>query len=208
MSRMGTFLLAGWFCAVGAGAQAASVQPVSGGGERIESGVVHTLYGKAEKYRIRLLPITSFPNVPLPVAAQLDQRGCMIPQSFEAQGPENVIHGDFRAAGSSDWAVLCSVRGRTTLYVFFAGRFATPIALRSQADTAWLGADPGRKTYGSAWGIAVRPLSEMEESPELQVPPDLDHEAIDDARLERWVTIRYYDRGKWTVLNPGKQGEP
>jgi hypothetical protein len=202
-----TALLVTALLAVPSFAFGVSATPSAGSSERVESGAVRTAGGKIEHYRIRLLPLASFPSLPAPVVAQLNQRGCMIPQSFEAEGPENVIHGAFRAANSSDWAALCSVRGYTTLYVFFSGQFASPIVLRSQRDTAWLGAEPGSNLYGSSWGIATRPLEELQESPELQVPSDLDHDAIDDGRLEQSVTIRYYEAGKWIVLNSGGQGD-
>jgi len=169
--------------------------------ERIESGEVHAANGEAIAYRIRLLPIASFPDLPTPVAAELGRRQCMIPQSFEARQPENVIHGSFHATGSGDWAALCSSAGSTTLYVFFAGEFESPVALRSQPDFAWLGREPGSSVSGSSWGIAVRSAAELRASPELRHAATIDHDAIDDARLERSTTVRYYRAGKWIALN-------
>jgi hypothetical protein len=125
----------------------------------------------------------------------------MIPQSFEAKQPENVIHGAFRAPGSSDWAVLCSFAGTTTLYVFFAGEFDLPIRLRSQPDSAWLGAEPGSSISGSSWGIAVRSAAELRASRQLHHAAPIDHDAIDDARLERSFVVHYYQAGKWMNLN-------
>jgi hypothetical protein len=171
--------------------------------ERIESGQVPSPGGDNIAYRIRLLPITSFPDLPAPVAAELSRRECMIPQSFEAKQPENVIHGSFRAPGSSDWAALCSSREVTTLYVFFASQSASPIALRSQPDSAWLGAEPGSSVFGSSWGIAVRTSVELRASPELRRGLSIDHDAIDDARLERSLTIHYFQAGRWIDLNRG-----
>lgn len=187
-------------------AAAAAQNPASsiyapGDSEQVETGTVHAPTG-IESYRIRLLPIASFPQLPSGVAGTLRQRGCMIPQSFEAEAPENVIQGSFRAAGSQDWAALCSVRGNTTLLVFFQGEYAHPFELRSQPDTQWLGAEPGSSVFGSAWGISTRSLSDLRESPLLQKPPVLDHDAIDDARLEKSDTIRYHFNGQWLILNP------
>ncbi len=175
--------------------------------ERIESGELHTTAGDTLVYRIRLLPLASFPDLPAPVVDQLSRRQCMIPQSFEAQQPENVIHGAFRAPGSSDWAALCSVAGATTLYVFFGGQFDLPIALRSQPDTAWLGAEPGSSVFGSSWGIAVRSAAEMRASPQLRHQAAIDHDAMDDARLEHSVVVHYYEAGKWLNLNPGDSSD-
>ena len=67
--------------------------------------------GKTSPYLIRRLPVNSFPDLPDAVAETLTQRGCLIPQTYQAHRPENVIHASFDRAGSSDWAVLCSTHG-------------------------------------------------------------------------------------------------
>jgi len=181
----------------------ALIQTTAENAEHIESGSVLSSDGKPVTYRIRLLPISSFPNLPAPVAAELKRRGCMIPQSFEAKEPENVIHGAFRAPGSSDWAALCSFEETTTLYVFFAGQPESPVALRSQPDSAWLGGEPGSDVSGSAWGISVRTAAELRSTPALRRGVTIDHDAIDDARLERSLAIHYFESGHWTNLHGG-----
>ena len=168
--------------------------------ERVESGSMVSADGKPVAYRIRLLPVSSFPDLPPAVATELNRRGCMIPQSFEAKQPENVIHGAFRAAGSSDWAALCSSQETTTLYVFIAGQRESPIALRSQADSEWLGAEPGSSVLGSAWGIAARSAADLRATPGLRRGLAIDHDAIDDARLERSLVIHYFEAGRWMNL--------
>lgn len=170
--------------------------------ERIETGRVTVAPGDTVEYRIRLLPLASFPALPAAVAAQLSRRSCMIPQSFEAQEPENVIHGAFRGPGSDDWAALCSVSGTTTLYVFVAGQYDDPLALRSQPDTAWLSAEPGSSVFSSAWGITLRRSTELRAYPEFR-RLHADHDGIEDARLERSSTIHYCDDGKWMVIDAG-----
>ena len=168
--------------------------------ERVERGTVPGPGGVAESYQIRLLPVDSFPELPPEMASELKRRGCMIPQSFEAQQPENVIEGAFRAPGSSDWAALCSVNGVTTLYVFFAGQADAPIGLRSQPDTAWLGAEPGSDIFGSAWGINVRTAEDLSESRQLRGEARFDHDGIEDAHLEHAATVHYWQSGQWLVL--------
>lgn len=172
----------------------------STGGERVETGSFRSADGHEESYRIRLLPVSSFPQLPAAAAAQLDRMRCMIPQTFEAKQPENVIEGAFRASGSSDWAALCSVDGNTTLYVFFAGHYDAPEAVRAQADTLWLGAEPGSRIYGSAWGIAVQRAADLRASRWLHAAAEFDHDAIQDERLERSATVRYWREGSWLVL--------
>ena len=75
-----------------------------------------------------------------------------------------------------------------------------PTALRSQPDTAWLGADPGESVLGSAWGIALRNAGQLRASPELRHMLTIDHDAIDDARLERTLAIHYYEGSKWLTV--------
>lgn len=168
--------------------------------ERIERGEVQSAASEVVRYRIRLLPVASFPDLPAAVGEQLSRRQCMIPQTFEAEAPENVIHGSFRAPGSDDWAALCSVDGSTTLYVFLSGQFDAPIALRSQPDTAWLGAEPGASVFGSGWGIAVRSAATLRASRQMHGAAAFDHDGIEDARLERSATVRYLEDGKWLNL--------
>lgn len=177
--------------------------PTAPSGERIESGEIRSPAGSSISWRIRLLPLASFPDLPPSVAALLSRRDCMIPQSFEAKQPENVIHGAFRTPGSSDWAALCSSAGTTTLYVFFAGQLESPVALRTQPDSDWLGAEPGSSIYSSAWGIAVRRTAELRASPQLRHLAVIDHDAIEDARLEHSVILHYFQSGKWLNLESG-----
>jgi hypothetical protein len=186
---------------IAAGWQTSPLHPVQDTNtERIERGEVQSPGGEVVRYRIRLLPVASFPDLPAAVGDQLNRRQCMIPQSFEAQAPENVIHGSFRAAGSDDWAALCSVDGSTTLYVFLGGQFDAPIALRSQPDTAWLGAEPGASIFGSGWGIAVRSAATLRASRQMHGAANFDHDGIEDARLERSATVRYWEDGKWLAI--------
>lgn len=192
-------LLAGLLAGSLAAAQTAPANETNT--ERIESGQVRSADGAPENYRIRLLPVDSFPALPPPIASWLRDRGCMIPQTFEAQEPENVIRGSFRAPGNEDWAALCSVGGRTTLYVFFTGDFSAPAPLRSQPDTLWLGHEPGSSVYGSAWGISTRTAHDLRSSAQIRPPFSIDHDAIEDADLERSLTLRYLVAGIWQVLS-------
>lgn len=116
----------------------------------------------------------------------------MIPQTYEAHEPENVIRGSFEKPGNNDWAVLCSVKSETTLYVFFGSNLAEPIALRSQADSKWLGKD-WSQDYGSAWGISTMPAYVMPRKDQL------DHDGIEDAFVEQSAVVHYYANGHWAT---------
>lgn len=169
--------------------------------EQIESGRVRLPSGAEIVYRIRLLPLASFPGLPPAVAAQLDQRKCMVPQTYEAHAPENVFHGALERKGSDDWAVLCSVNGATTLYVFFQSQFTAPIALRHQRDTEWLGSQV-LGAYGSAWGISLRRPSQfpIATSSAFANRGNLDHDGIEDAFVEKSSATHYFQNGSWITL--------
>lgn len=145
-------------------------------------------------YHIRLLPVSSFPQLPSQVAQKLDAMGCMLPQTYAAREPENVISGSFERKGSSDWAVLCSIHGVTTLYAFFQSDLTHPIVLRHQPDTLWLGKEWG-EDYGSAWGIVVRPANLMRRSDHA------DHDGIEDDYLDQSSVVHYFKEGQWTTLD-------
>src|SRR5450432_3262156 len=66
--------------------------------------------GLARQYVIRHLPVSSFPQLPEGVAKALVERGCLIPQTYLAHRPENVVEASLERAGSRDWAVLCSAK--------------------------------------------------------------------------------------------------
>ncbi len=170
--------------------------------EQIETGRVRLPSGAEVVYRIRLLPLTSFPAMPAVVSAQLNERNCMVPQTYEARAPENVVHASLERKGSDDWAVLCSVNGSTTLYVFFQSKPSAPIALRRQRDTEWLGSEVVG-AYGSAWGIARRGPSQMRVGKGVGAVArgGFDHDGVDDAFVEKSSTTHYFEDGNWIVLD-------
>jgi len=158
--------------------------------------------GRKVPYLIRHLPLNSFPDLPPAIQAELSRRGCLIPQTYEAHQPENVVHGSFEKAGSSDWAVLCSANGNVSLLVFFASAPEKPFVLTTVAATERLQPHHLTGVMGFNWGID-------EETP-AQVrgaqfgmeprPPKLDHDALGDSVIEHKTVYRYYTKGGWTVV--------
>lgn len=180
-------------CVIGITA-AAQVNPGAPQAEQDETGIAAFQGNPKVPYQIRLLPVSSFPQLPQSIARELDQKGCMIPQTFEAHEPENVIAGSFEKANSSDWAALCSVKGVTTLYVFFQSNPTRPVALRSQPDNEWLGIE-WSQDYGSAWGISTVPSTVLPRSVQA------DHAGIEDAFVGQSSVIHYFRNGQWTTLD-------
>ncbi len=65
---------------------------------REESGRFRWMAGPTP-YLIRHLPVSSFPELPEAVAKALNRRGCLIPQTYQAHRPENVVAGQSGAGG-------------------------------------------------------------------------------------------------------------
>jgi hypothetical protein len=44
---------------------------------------------------VRRLTPAAFPKLPVTIRHDLERRGCLVPQPYEARVPSNVIHGAF-----------------------------------------------------------------------------------------------------------------
>ena len=167
-----------------------------------ESGKT-SIDGRVESYLIRRLPASSFPDLPDAIADVLDQRGCMIPQTFQAHRPENVINASFEHPGSSDWAVLCSTHGNVELLVFFARIPNKPMTVASTPELERLQRHDSSGVLGFDWGIdpaSPRQVREAQAGMEHH-PPLLDHDALEDVVLNRKTVFRFYTHGAWTVVD-------
>ena len=94
-------------------------------------------FNEAEK-RIVRLPPTAFPELPRNLSSELRRRGCGIPQDAFSKKPANVIRGHFAAANQTDWAVLCSAKGISTILVFWNGSEKNPAAIAPMQDRMFL----------------------------------------------------------------------
>src|SRR6202041_2443829 len=152
-----------------------------------EQGKV-VIAGRPTPYLIRHLPVNSFPVLPLRIQNALDRRGCTIPQTYEAHGPENVVHGSLERAGSSDWAVLCSAQGTVSLLVFFGERTegTQPAVLASTSETERLQAHGATEVLGFDWGIDRATPEQIEEAQSGMAhrPARVDHDAGAEAMID------------------------
>lgn len=170
------------------------------GGEQVETGQALEANG-VRPYRIRLLPPTSFPDLPPAVASQLSARRCLIPQTFEARLPENVIHGSFAKKGSSDWGVLCSVHGETSLLVFFEGNPAQPYLVVTMKSAERLASETPAQPLGSAWGISTVSPGSDGKLPDIDQRGTFDHDGLKDEFVGQSATVRYFRDGKWQAFD-------
>jgi len=158
--------------------------------------------GRTVSYLIRRLPVDSFPDLPETVAAVLSQRGCLIPQTYQAHHPENVINASLERAGSSDWAVLCSVHGKVELLVFFANSPSKPVMLASAPEMERIQRHDSSGVFGFDWGIdpASPQRVHQAQSGMQRPPPMLDHDALMDTVLNQKTVYHFYARNAWTVV--------
>lgn len=168
-----------------------------------ETGQI-SVNGHSTPYLIHRLPVSSFPQLPAAVQSLLNQRGCMIPQTYDAHQPENVMHASLERRGASDWAVLCSEHGTVSLLVFFADS-AKPAVLASAPETERLGvpsAGSQAGTLGFDWAIDAASPQQVHDAQAAMKrrPPLLDHDALADSRIDRKTVYHYYSAGAWTVV--------
>jgi len=167
----------------------------------IESGQI-VVAGRSTPYLVRHLPVSSFPGLPEDLAAQLNRRGCLIPQTYEAHHPENVVHASLERAGSSDWAVLCSERGTVSLLVYFASAPAKVLVLATAPETRRLQAHDPSGVLGFNWGIdPASPEQVLEAQSAVRPrPARVDHDALADSVVENRTVYHFYLKSAWTVL--------
>jgi len=166
-----------------------------------ESGQI-VVAGHSTPYLIRHLPVNSFPSLPAEFAAQLNRRGCLIPQTYEAHHPENVIHASLERPGSSDWAVLCSERGTVSLLVYFSSAPTTLLVLAAAPETERLQAHDPSGILGFDWGIDPASPQQIRTAQIglLHRPALVDHDALADSLVDRRTIYHFYLKNAWIVL--------
>jgi hypothetical protein len=159
--------------------------------------------GRAISYEVRHLPITSFPNLPLDVAGQLTDLGCLIPQTYEARRPENVVHASLEHTGASDWAVLCTTQGTVRLLVFFGSAPGKSTTLATAPETARLQPHFGTAILGFNWGIdpATPDAIHQAQIGLTPRPPRPDHDALADSDIDHKTIYHFFRNGNWSLLD-------
>jgi hypothetical protein len=156
---------------------------------------------EAERRIVRLQP-TAFPNLPPQVARMLKSRGCTIPQEAYTKKPHNVIKGEFTKPGQTDWAVLCSRKGASSILVFEGGALNKPAEIARMEDRIFL---QGLTAANIGFSRGINPVSGDIILKHFQAyggpkPPPIDHQGIDDAFIEKASVTWYFYHGKWVQL--------
>lgn len=170
-------------------------------------------YGKETQEKLSVsvqslerVPPAAFPQLPKNVVRRLQARRCTIPQTDLEPRPNNVISGEFAKKGQTDWAVLCSRGGVSSILVFWDGSRESPAELARVPDDAyWLGNAREGSHYYRHLMVADRDyilVHYKEYDRSKKAPPPITHDGIDDGFLEKGSEVFYYYRGKWLEL-PG-----
>ena len=156
----------------------------------------------AESAITRLSP-TTFPQLPGDVMHNLQARGCTVPQTYLEATPHNVISGEFAKKGQTDWAVLCSRDGASSILVFWSGSTKSVSEVAKVEDRSYLQVTGGNgKISFSRSIIAVGGGYILERYRRYggPKPPHIDHQGIDDGFLGKASSVWYYHRGRWLEL--------
>lgn len=159
-------------------------------------------FGQTREDHVVRLPPAAFRELPANVVRELQRRGCTIPQEAEAKKPHNVIQAEFAKSGQTDWAVLCSVKGVSTILVFWNGSEKNPAAIARTEDRVFL-QDLGGPKFG--YSRAIRPVGKDLIMGHYRAyggpkPPLIDHQGIDDYFVGKASETWYFHRGKWLKL--------
>lgn len=154
-----------------------------------------------ESHIIRLQP-SAFAQLPTQIVRALQEQGCTIPQSFVDPQPHNVVQGELRRKGQTDWAVLCSRDGHSSILVFGNSSPTSITEISRQSDRIFVqGIGGGKLGYSRRIGIVgkqfINEHYRVYGGPE---PPRIDHHGIDDAFLEKASVVHYYHGGRWLEL--------
>jgi hypothetical protein len=167
-----------------------------------ETGRVAT-NGRTSSYVIRRLPPSSFPDLSPAIAGLLDRRGCLIPQTYQAHHPENVVRAALERPGSVDWAVLCSVKGNVSLMVFFGSAPEHPITLATAPENERLQVHDLSGVLGFNWAIdPASPTRVHQAQSGIEPRPlRLDHDALADSVIDHRTVFHFYTGNKWTLVD-------
>ena len=131
-------------------------------------------------------------DLPVPVRADLENRGCRIPKFTKWDGPHNAIPGQFMKAGQQDWAVLCATADKTMILLYPAGGTESVQPLRSED------AEPHRFIHVvTAFVLDKRALRDQQGE---QPVPKFEHDAIEDGQIGKTGKVIYFRAGEWTLL--------
>ncbi len=116
--------------------------------------------------------------------------------------PGNVIKGEFAKPGQMDWAVLCSVKGVSTILVFWNGSGKNPAAIAPREDSNYI-QFLGRGQFGYSRRIGAVGKDFIMRHYDAYggtKPPPIDHQGVEDVFIEKASVVWYFYQGQWLQL--------
>ncbi len=164
-------------------------------------GELEKKFDEAERHIVRLRP-ADFKELPSNLVRELERRSCTIPQEAYTKLRNNVIRGELERRGQTDWAILCSVNGFSSILVFWKESENNPAEMARAEDRNFLQGMGGDKIGFSRRISAVGKNFIMRHYRAYggPTPPPIDHQGIDDAFVEKASVTHYYYKGKWYKL--------
>jgi hypothetical protein len=170
-----------------------------------------------ESWIVRLSP-AAFPELPTNLVQELQRRQCTVPQEAfsklvssdaktrNSKEPNNVIKAEFARPGQTDWAVLCSVEGVSTILVFWNGSENDPAAIAPWPDRNYVTGVHGDQDWAYSRRIEPMGMAEivrLHDQERLGIPlPPIEHQGINDADDKAFLVWYYYD-GQWLKVAGG-----
>jgi len=159
---------------------------------------------QAEKDIVRLSP-SSLETLPSAVRTELERRGCTIPQASSAgrlSGPQNVISGHFHSTEQTDFAVLCSRNGLSSILVFAAGDTDPVAELAPAPDRNYLQVVlPGQVKFSRELRVAsAETIERSQQNYGGEAAFTLTHDGIEDIFEEKASTHWYWHESEWHQL--------
>lgn len=139
-------------------------------------------------------------RLPEPIRNVLEQQGCLIPVGILDH--TNVIKGSFAKQGQIDWAVLCSISGKSHIQVFWGGSASCPSQTAPRSDAGDLYQDSNGKTeYYRGLGVVGKEyILSHHAAYDGPMPPSVTHEGINDMYLEKASIVYFCYQGSWQQL--------
>ena len=75
-------------------------------------------------------------GLPSNIVMELKKLDCLIPQGILDH--TNAIEGEFAIKGQKDWAVLCSINGKSSIHIFWGGSKKCPSVIAERWDEEYL----------------------------------------------------------------------
>ncbi len=163
--------------------------------------VVMSFSQSPEEQIVRLSP-AAFPELPANLVQELQRRQCTIPQETYSKKRNNVIKGEFARPGQTDWAMLCSVKGVSTILVFWNESEENPASLAPLEDRGYV-QFLGRGQWGYSRGIEAVGKDYIMRHHDAYggpKPPPIDHLGINDVFIEKASVVWYFYQGQWLKL--------